>query len=106
MLEQASRAADVVIRYGGDEFLVVMPETGPDQARSARNRLEQAFSEWLAQRARDGTLPPDLPADVGFSMGMACYEPGSDVAVEEVLSQADEAMYWVKQAKRAQRAPA
>ncbi len=105
-LDQTSRAADVVIRYGGDEFLVVMPETGTEQAHVAVERFQQAFADWLDQRARDGALPPDLPADLGFSMGVACYEPGTDVAVEEVLAQADQAMYRTKQAKRAKRATA
>jgi len=106
VLQKSVRAADVIIRYGGDEFLVVMPETSTEQAHVAVERFEQAFSEELAQRAKDGALPPDLPADLGFSMGVACYQPDTDVAVEEVLAQADAAMYRVKQAKRAQRATA
>jgi len=83
-----------------------MPETRTEQAHAAVERFEQAFADWLDQRARDGALPSDLPADLGFSMGVACYEPGTDVAVEEVIDQADAAMYQVKQAKRAQRATA
>jgi len=105
-LQQASRAADIVIRYGGDEFLVIMPETNADQARAAVERFQQAFSEWLDQQVQAGTISPDLASSVGLSMGVACYEPGTDVAVEEVLAQADAAMYRAKRAKRTQRATA
>ncbi|MCK4324598.1 MAG: PAS domain S-box protein, partial [Armatimonadetes bacterium] len=104
VLQKSVRAADVIIRYGGDEFLVVMPETRTEQAHAALARFQHAFADWLAQRTKDGALPSDLPADVGFSMGVACYQPDTDVAVEEVLAQADAAMYRVKQAKRARRA--
>ncbi len=106
VLQKSVRAADVIIRYGGDEFLVVMPETRTEQAHAALVRFQDGFSEELAQRVQDGALSPDLPADLGFSMGVACYEPDTDVAVEEVLAQADAAMYQVKQAKRAKRATA
>ncbi len=106
VLQKSVRAADVIIRYGGDEFLVVMPETSTEQAHAAVERFQQAFADWLDQRVKEGALPPDLPADLGFSMGVACYQPDTDVAVEEVLAQADAAMYRTKQAKRAKRATA
>ena len=106
VLQKSVRMADVIIRYGGDEFLVIMPETSTEQAHAALARFEEAFADWLDKQARAGVLHRDLPADLGFSMGVACYKPDTDVAVEEVLAQADAAMYRTKQAKRARRATA
>ncbi len=99
VLERSVRAADMVIRYGGDEFLVVMPETPEDQAQAAASRIEQNLADWLTEQVEIGALQPDVLAQVGFSMGVASCRPGDEVAVEEVLARADEAMYRAKQAK-------
>ena len=39
LLEQKSRQSNVVARYGGDEFIILMPETGADQAQVLAERL-------------------------------------------------------------------
>lgn len=104
VLERSVRAADMVIRYGGDEFLVVMPETSEDEAHQAVSRIENNLADWLAEQVEIGVLQPDMPAQVGFSLGVASCAPGEEVAVEELLARADEVMYRVKQAKRRVRA--
>jgi len=100
VLEESIRSADVVIRYGGDEFLVVMPQTTAEEAQFAVERIRGNFAEWLNDQAGVGALHRDMPAQVGFSMGVASHTPNSELAVEEILAQADEAMYRDKQAKR------
>ena len=99
-LDGAVRGSDVVIRYGGDEFLVVMPETTAEQAALAIERIGGEFARWLAERVETGALHLDIPGRVSLSMGAASYYPNSELAVEEVLAQADNAMYEVKLAKR------
>jgi len=99
VLESSVRAADMVIRYGGDEFLVVMPETPEDQARAAASRIEQNLANWLTEQVKIGALHHNIPEQVGFSMGVASYQPGEERAVEEVIARADEAMYRAKQVK-------
>ena len=46
LLEQKSRQSNVVARYGGDEFIILMPETGPEQAQVLAERLRQ----WIVHR--------------------------------------------------------
>ncbi len=90
----------MVVRYGGDEFLVVMPETSEDEAQQAVSRIEQNLADWLDEQVEIGALHSDIPAQMGFSMGVASCQPGEEIAIEEVLNEADEAMYQVKQTKR------
>lgn len=80
------RTSEIVVRYGGDEFLVMMPgltgEPGP-----VCDRIREAFERW---RETSG-IPEDV--DFGLSMGFARWEPYELETVEESLAQADEAMY-------------
>jgi two-component system cell cycle response regulator len=83
------RAVDAVGRYGGEEFMVVLPETGSDEARLTAERVrrlvaERAFS--VAGHALDLTV----------SIGVANY-PGPDVAsVSDLIRLSDRALYHAK----------
>jgi len=93
------RAADILGRYGGEEFVVLMPETDLETARETARRL-------LAQ-THQLTLDTRLGA-VGFtiSIGVAALQPGSDLSVDHLVDRADQAMYAAKQAGRDQVAEA
>ncbi len=85
------RKIDSVIRYGGDEFLVVMTETDDEGGRRACQRIREGVM--AALRAS-----PAVPAGVqlGVSVGLSVRQPGEDVV--QKLSEADRAMYADKQA--------
>ena len=53
LLEQKCRQSNVVARYGGDEFIILMPETGVEQAQILAERLRL----WMAQRPHAGRAP-------------------------------------------------
>ena len=84
-LKRNVRATDTVTRMGGDEFVILMPETDQRQAKSAVTKLRTLLlSEMQARRW-----------SVTFSIGVYTYhEPPGDVSV--VIQRVDELMYEVK----------
>lgn len=77
------REGDVAIRYGGEEFLVVLPGT----------RLAAAAE--VGERIRARVARSALPFALTVSIGMAAGEPGRD-APEQVFDRADQALYRAK----------
>lgn len=89
LLRKVFRQADTVVRYGGDEFLVVMPDTDPDQAGIALRRLLAGVERTNAE------LDGDHPR-LSLSCGVASCAKGDDI--HEVIEAADRAMYEAKTA--------
>jgi diguanylate cyclase (GGDEF)-like protein len=85
------RKIDPVIRYGGDEFLVVMSETDEAGAREACRRIHDGVMEILR-------ASPAVPAGVqlGVSVGLSVHRPGEDIG--QKVFEADRAMYAAKRA--------
>jgi diguanylate cyclase (GGDEF)-like protein len=88
MLRQSVRAYDIVARWGGEEFLLILPGADLDAARS------------LAERIRLGVqkLPTSVPGSVTISAGAAEFD--SDYDFEATLRTADRRMYEAKSAGR------
>ncbi len=87
LLEQKCRHSNVVARYGGDEFIILMPETGLEQAQVLAERLRV----WLA------TDPMLNERRITGSFGLGAY-PLHGATAEEVLRVADAGMYVSKHA--------
>jgi diguanylate cyclase (GGDEF)-like protein len=85
LLEQRCRQSNVVARYGGDEFIILMPETGVEQARSLAERLRL----WLAQ---DAMLAEHA---ITGSFGVASF-PAHGFSAEDIIRVADAGMYSAK----------
>lgn len=83
LLQKNFRAADFIIRYGGDEFLVVMPDTNLDQGSVAIDRLQGLLRRWNDREHRDYTL--------SLSCGVAVFASGD--RLEKVISAADADLY-------------
>jgi diguanylate cyclase (GGDEF)-like protein len=94
-IQQRIRAADVLGRYGGEEFAVLMPHTGMAEAYQTAERLRQHIGETQIQ-TNVGQLA------VSLSIGVATYQPDRDATIDELVDRADRAMYTAKQAGRNQ----
>ncbi|MED5548976.1 MAG: PleD family two-component system response regulator [Pseudomonadota bacterium] len=93
-IQKAMRALDLASRYGGEEFLVLMPAAGLAEARIAAERLRSVVAD-APFLLEDGT---DIAVTV--SVGLAQALPGE--GVEAVLRRADQALYTAKNEGRNQ----
>ena len=84
VLRVHSRSVDTPARYGGDEFALVMPETGIQSARR------------VAARIRERLVAQSEQPKISVSIGVAVY-PTSGVTAERLLMAADEALYAMKE---------
>lgn len=92
-LRGASRQADTVYRYGGEEFVLLLPEVELPQAVHALERLRR-----VVEAARIGAGHGHDPLTV--SAGVATFDPARPVTAETLLSLADDALYRAKAAGR------
>ena len=94
LLLKTLRVTDVAVRYGGDEFVILLPETSKDQALDAARRIgaEIAREPFLADASYG-------PLHITASLGVAAF-PDDARNTEDLLRRADEAMYRVKAAQR------
>ena len=88
MVEDNVRTADKVIRYGGDELLVVMPETD-QEAEAIAERLRRE-AEKLGETLREKGCP------ISLSIGTVTRVPGDHRSIEKILEEADRLLYVEK----------
>ena len=87
------RPNDMVARFGGEEFSVLLPETSLENAVTIAERLRERVSTACPGEINGKELP-----GVTVSIGVADYKPGD--SLESVLASADSAMYKAKKAGR------
>jgi diguanylate cyclase (GGDEF)-like protein len=93
LIKAQLRLIDFAFRYGGDEFVVLLPQTGKDQALVVAKRLRDAM------RASSFCREEGLDLNVRASIGLATY-PHDARTAHDVIRQADGMMYMVKNSSR------
>jgi two-component system cell cycle response regulator len=94
-LSQTCRASDLVYRYGGEEFLWLLPESSLASAASAAERLRRAVEALRLEHA--GTSPAGI---VTLSAGIAMAQMGMSKGIHVWLHEADSALYQAKKLGR------
>jgi diguanylate cyclase (GGDEF)-like protein len=88
-----TRATDIVCRYGGEEFIVLMPEASREEGLAMAERLRQEISR-MTVVTEGGTL------SLTVSLGVAALRREDDESLESLIARADRAMYQAKAAGR------
>jgi diguanylate cyclase (GGDEF)-like protein len=90
------RDYDIVGRFGGEEFVILLPQTSAEEATGIAERLREKLAEIIVPA---GAAPPDSPLRVTVSIGVATLD-GSRRDLEDMLAAADAALYEAKNTGR------
>jgi len=85
----AVRAIDKVVRFGGDEFCIILPQTDSEQAMAVANRVRKAMTATVFN------VDANVQISITASFGIAT-SPTHAITKEGLIKQADTAMYKVK----------
>jgi len=92
IVQHSSRASDIACRYGGEEFVIIMPDTTAEDARVLCDRIRTTLEQtnWVKHPERTVTC----------SLGIAGCDGGSGPDADEWLTKADQALYRAKTSGR------
>ena len=94
LLRDLARETDIIARLGGDEFVIMMENSQAEDCSSLTSRIKAALAARNAESNKDYAL--------SVSIGTSMFDPSSQTTLDDLLRQADEAMYRDKRAKRSE----
>lgn len=93
IIKENVRDVDTVVRYGGEEFAVILPSTETEEAYHMAERIRSIVSDFVYNS------PEGIPSSVTLSSGIACF-PKDSRNKSELISHADLALFKAKQSGR------
>jgi diguanylate cyclase (GGDEF)-like protein len=93
IMKVTARDTDSVARFGGDEFVIILPDTGWQGALTFAERLRRCVDEYSFG-------PPDAPVSTTISVGVALGRGTDATSADALLKEADAALYKAKTAGR------
>ncbi|MGA8185552.1 MAG: diguanylate cyclase [Terriglobia bacterium] len=91
---QSMRETNLTARLGGEEFVILLPDTGADACQVVAERVRNAVGHMRMPQVKDRQVPP-----ITVSLGIAVY-PAHGGTLEEMLHSSDRALYASKRAGR------
>ena len=88
LFKSTLREVDTICRIGGDEFLLIFPESSLNDAPLIRERLNTNLEKLNQKLAK--------PYKIDFSIGLSHYNPSDPLSIEELIKIADDNMYIEK----------
>lgn len=99
VLAETVRMGDTVYRYGGEEFLALLPEQSVEASRLVAERLRRGVERLgITHEARSN--PSIITISAGVSSTLSSADAGDSITSDEVLKAADEELYKAKEAGR------
>jgi diguanylate cyclase (GGDEF)-like protein/PAS domain S-box-containing protein len=92
LFKSTLREIDIICRIGGDEFLLIFPDSSLDDAPLIRERLSKNLEKLNQKLAKH--------YKIDFSIGLSHYNPSNPLSIEELIRIADENMYEKKKKKK------
>ncbi len=91
MQDSLARGSDMVVRYGGEEFCIMLPGVKPDHAVRIAERIRQNISKLQLEHKAS-----QVAGHVTLSCGVATLIPSGEMPAEEIIRFADDALYQAK----------
>lgn len=91
ILQSSVRGSDSVVRYGGDEFLVILADAPLEGAKVVVNRVYRGVEDWNDAKHLEGF-------ELALSIGLAAWAP--ERSLDQVLNEADQNMYAEKESRK------
>lgn len=89
------RRSDMAGRYGGDEFVLLLPHTDPELARQVALRIQEQFNQSIDQLLNDNRQ------GLNMSVGISCASMSQPANADQLVALADAALYRAKQSGKA-----